>query len=236
MNGVDALAPLPPADRTVAVTRALASFIAASDLRPGDRLPTERALMRSLAVGRSTVREVMRQFQARGILESRKGSGTFLLRPLSADAIHVPLTIDAGALRDRLLQTLAVRRGLEVEASAVAATRAEAADLAVVAAKLDAMEAVHLEKGTAGREDLAFHLSIYDATHNPLFRQLLEGIREAFEGFFDKPFDRPDFARRSFPFHRELFDAIRRHDSARARDRTYAILAIVEEDIEAMSA
>ena len=117
-----------------------------------------------------------------------------------------------------------------------AARRAGPADLAVLEQKLDAMEAVHLDKGTAGREDLAFHLSIYDATHNPLFRQLLEQIREAFESFFDKPFDRPDFARRSFPFHRELFDAIRRRDPAGARDRTYAILAIVEEDIEAMSA
>ena len=35
------------------------------------------------------------------------------------------------------------------------------------------MERVHLAKGTSGREDLAFHLAIYDATHNPLFRQLL---------------------------------------------------------------
>ena len=235
LNRTGSLAPLPAADRTAAVTRAVARFIDESRLQPGDRLPTERSLMASLAVGRSTVREVMRQFQARGIVESRKGSGTFLLRPFSADAVHVPLTIDAATLRDRLLQTLAVRRGLEVEASAVAALRAEAADVAAMEARLDAMEAVHLEKGTAGREDLAFHLSIYDATHNPLFRQLLEGIREAFEGFFAKPFDRPDFARRSFPFHRELFDAIRRGDAARARDRTYAILAIVEEDIRSMA-
>ncbi|MGI4764225.1 MAG: FadR/GntR family transcriptional regulator [Janthinobacterium lividum] len=235
MSGFGSLAPLPAADRTAAVTRALARFIEDSRLQPGDRLPTERSLMASLAVGRSTVREVMRQFQARGIVESRKGSGSFLLRPFSADAVHVPLTIDATTLRDRLLQTLAVRRGLEVEASAVAALRAEAEDVAAMDDKLVAMEAVHLEKGTAGREDLAFHLSIYDATHNPLFRQLLEGIREAFEGFFAEPFDRPDFARRSFPFHRELFDAIRRGDAAQARDRTYAILAIVEEDIGTMA-
>ena len=235
MKVTDGLAPLPSADRAAAVTRALARFIAGADLKPGDRLPTERSLMQSLAVGRSTVREVMRQFQARGVVESRKGSGTFLLRALSTDTIHVPLTIDAGALRDRLLQTLAVRRGLEVEASAVAALRAEPADIATMEARLAAMEAVHLEKGTAGREDLAFHLSIYDATHNPLFRQLLEGIREAFEGFFAKPFDRPDFALRSFPFHRELFEAIRRRDADGARDRTYAILDIVEEDIGTMA-
>ena len=75
-----ALKPLPSADRAEGVMSALASYIARSRLKPGDRLPAERALMEGLAVGRSTVREVIRQLQALGIVESRRGSGTYLLR------------------------------------------------------------------------------------------------------------------------------------------------------------
>ncbi|MDQ0467159.1 FadR/GntR family transcriptional regulator [Labrys wisconsinensis] len=232
---IDGLSPLPPADRVESVLRAMAGFIAQSKLGAGDRLPTERQLTEALAVGRSTVREAISQLQVMGVVESRKGSGTYLLRPFSADAIHMPLVIDAAHLRDRLLQTLEVRRGIEMEASAVAALRRTPADLVVIEEKLDQMERVHIAKGTSGREDLAYHLSIYDATHNPLFRQLLEQIREAFESFFDEPFDRPDFARRSFPFHRELFDAIRDQDAPKARAKTLAILDIVEEDIKDMS-
>jgi GntR family transcriptional repressor for pyruvate dehydrogenase complex len=215
--------------------RAIAGFIASSGIQPGERLPTERQLMETLAVGRSTVREVIGKLQALGVLESRKGSGTYLLRATSADAIHMPLVIDTALLRDRLLQTLDVRRGLEGEASALAALRATPEDIAIMEAKLDAMEAVHHEKGTSGPEDLAFHLAIYDASHNPLFGQLLEQMREAFESFFEKPFDRPDFARRSFPFHRDLFDAIARREPETARQKTLAILQIVEEDIKDMS-
>ncbi|WP_454813695.1 FadR/GntR family transcriptional regulator [Labrys neptuniae] len=215
--------------------RAIGHFIATSGIRPGERLPTERQLMQTLAVGRSTVREVIRKLQALGVVESRKGSGTYLKRAFSADAIHMPLVIDATLLRDRLLQTLEVRRGLETEVSALAALRATPEDLAVIETKLDIMEGVHLEKGTSGPEDLAFHLAIYDASHNPLFGQLLERMREAFESFFDEPFDRPDFARRSFRFHRELFDAIVRRDPETARLKTLAILEIVEEDIKDMS-
>ncbi|WP_413988036.1 FadR/GntR family transcriptional regulator [Labrys okinawensis] len=229
------LAPLPSADRADDVMRAIGGFIASSGLQPGDQLPTERQLMQALAVGRSTVREVIRKLQALGVVESRKGSGTYLLRGMSADTIHVPLVIDAALLRDRLLQTLDVRRGLEGEASALAALRATPEDIAIIEAKLNAMEAVHLVKGTSGREDLAFHLAIYDATHNPLFGQLLEQMREAFESFFEEPFDRPDFARRSFPFHRELFNAIACHDPDTARQKTLSILEIVEEDIKDMS-
>ncbi|APG85493.1 HTH-type transcriptional regulator LutR [Sinorhizobium americanum CCGM7] len=229
------LLPLPPVDRVQQVISALADYVQRSGLKPGDRLPAERELMAALAVGRSTIREVISHFQALGVVEARKGSGTYLLRAISGATIHMPLTLDTQHLRDALLQTLEVRRGIEVEAGMVAARRRTDADLINIETKLDAMERVHLAKGTSGPEDLAFHLAIYDATHNPLFRQLLEQMREAFERFWEKPFDRPDFARRSFPCHRTLFDAIASQNPNAAREETLKILAIVEEDIKEMS-
>ena len=234
-NARAALLPLPPADRARQVTAALADYIDRASLGAGDRLPTERELTVALGVGRSTIREAIRHFQALGVVEARKGSGTYLLRPISAASVHMPLTFETGELRDVLLQTLEVRRGIEVEANMAAARRRTATDLEVIEEKLDVMERVQIAKGTSGPEDLAFHLAIYDATHNPLFKQILEQMRGAFERFWEKPFDRPDFARRSFPFHRTLFDAIVAGDPEAARAETLKILAVVEEDIKEMS-
>jgi GntR family transcriptional regulator, transcriptional repressor for pyruvate dehydrogenase complex len=229
------IAPLPPIDRVAQVTSALSDYIDRASLKTGDRLPAERELMAALAVGRSTIREVIRHFQALGVMETRKGSGTYLLKPVTTATIHMPLSLETVNLRDILLQTLEVRRGIEVEASMVAARRRSSSDGVIIEQKLNEMERVHLEKGTSGRQDLEFHLAIYDATHNPLFRQLLEQMREAFEQFWDQPFDRPDFARRSFPFHRTLFNAIAAQDTEAARRETLKILDIVEEDIKEMS-
>lgn len=229
------IAPLPPMDRARQVTESLARYIDQARLAAGDRLPAERELMAALGVGRSTIREVIRHFQALGVMETRKGSGTYLLKPITSATIHMPLSVETASVRDALLQTLEVRRGIECEACMVAARRRTADDIANMEAKLDEMERVHLLKGTAGEEDLAFHLAIYDATHNPLFRQLLEQMREAFERFWEKPFDRPDFARRSFPFHRTLFNAIVAQDTEAARRETLKILDVVEEDIKEMS-
>lgn len=225
------------ADRTSAVTEALSAFIAKSKFSPGDRLPTEREMMTALGVGRSTVREAIRQFQARGLVESRQGSGTYLVRAISQEAIHVPLIMDPGTsvIRDQLLLTLQVRRGLEGEASAVAARNATASDILVIERALRVMERSHLANGTAGEEDRLFHLAIYDATHNPLFRQVLEQMQDAFDRFFAMPFDRSDFASRSFEYHRELFEAIRSKDVRLARSKTMQILDVVEEDIKEMS-
>jgi len=229
------IAPLPPIDRARQVTEALASYIDRARLKAGDRLPAERELMAALVVGRSTIREAIRHFQALGVIESRKGSGTYLLKPITTATVHMPLSFDAAHLRDILLQTLEVRRGLECEANMVAAKRRTAEDLVVIEEKLNDMERVHIAKGTSGPEDLAFHLAIYDATHNPLFKQLLEQMRDAFERFWEEPFDRQDFARRSFPFHRTLFNAIAAQDPETARIETLKILDVVEEDIKEMS-
>jgi GntR family transcriptional repressor for pyruvate dehydrogenase complex len=230
-----AILPLPAVDRARQVTAALVSYVQEANLKAGDRLPAERELMAALAVGRSTIREAIRHFQALGVIETRKGSGTYLLKPVTSATIHMPLSFDPVHLRDALLQTLEVRRGIEVEAGMVAARKRTAEDLVIIEAKLDEMERVHILKGTSGPEDLAFHLAVYDATHNPLFRQLLEQMREAFERFWAHPFDRLDFARRSFPFHRTLFNAIVAQDPDAARQETLNILEIVEEDIKDMS-
>jgi GntR family transcriptional repressor for pyruvate dehydrogenase complex len=230
-----AIMPLPAVDRARQVTAALVSYVQEANLKAGDRLPAERELMAALAVGRSTIREAIRHFQALGVIETRKGSGTYLLKPVTSATIHMPLSFDPVHLRDALLQTLEVRRGIEVEAGMVAARKRTAEDLVIIEAKLDEMERVHILKGTSGPEDLAFHLAVYDATHNPLFRQLLEQMREAFERFWAHPFDRLDFARRSFPFHRTLFNAIVAQDPDAARQETLNILEIVEEDIKDMS-
>jgi GntR family transcriptional repressor for pyruvate dehydrogenase complex len=101
--------PIPPSDRVRQVEAALSDYVERAGLKAGDRLPAERELMAALGVGRSTIREVIRKFQALGVIDSRKGSGNYLLKPISAATVHMPISIDAESLRDALLMTLEVR-------------------------------------------------------------------------------------------------------------------------------
>ena len=68
-------------------------------------------------------------------------------------------------------------------------------------------------------------------TDNPLFVQILDSLRVVFDSFFTNPLEQPGFAARSFPFHRQLYEAIRDRDPARARALVDAILDVVEEDL-----
>ena len=79
-NGGDrpVIRPLPAIDRARQVTDALADYVEEASLKAGDRLPAERELMAALAVGRSTIREAIRQLAGRGIMQTRQGSGVFV--------------------------------------------------------------------------------------------------------------------------------------------------------------
>lgn len=231
MPGAASLRPIRTQSLDSAVLDRLTEFIAAAGYEAGARLPAERELAERLQVGRSTIREALKRWEALGVVEMRKGSGTYLRASVDPDAIHLPLTIQRQ--RDSLLRTLDIRRALEAEAAALVATKGSDAAIAEIEAKLERMEAVHRKYGSAPQEDWEFHLSIYNATGNPLFGQIVATLYEAFHDFFSYPFGRQDFAGRSFHLHREMFEAIKARDPETAREKTLAILEIVEEDVRA---
>lgn len=83
-------------------TEALADLLAHSE--PGTALPSEPALAEQFGVSRATLREAMRGFEDRGLIERRQGVGTYVR----------PKVIDAGLEELVSIETLASQIGLEV--------------------------------------------------------------------------------------------------------------------------
>ena len=196
---------LPPVGRAPQVAEALSRYIDEANLDLGDRLPAERELMATLGIGRSSVREAVSQLQAHGVLEAHIGSGTYIRKPVSARTVHLPLSIEARDLADGLLLTLEVRRGVDVEASTAAARRRTPDDIAGMSEALDSMERVHPERRhVRPRRPRLLPDDLRSDRQSPV----PPGARAApghFERFSDQPFDRPDFAGRSFPFTASSF-------------------------------
>ncbi|MBT2706350.1 FadR family transcriptional regulator [Pseudomonas sp. ISL-84] len=62
----------------IEIVKQLRSMIEHDGLKPGDRLPSERELSERLGVGRSSVREALRALELLGLIETRRGEGTFI--------------------------------------------------------------------------------------------------------------------------------------------------------------
>jgi DNA-binding FadR family transcriptional regulator len=99
------------------------------DLKPGDRLPSERKLQEELGVSRVALREGLAQLNALGVLGSSQGRATVVAAEVdvrSLGDVFLPLAAsDEARYEQDLLDT---RRLLEVQGAALAANRASTAD------------------------------------------------------------------------------------------------------------
>lgn len=67
--------------RYLNIVSEMRDMIREQNIRPGDRIPSERELAEKLAVGRSTIREALRSLELLGLIKTRRGEGTFLADP-----------------------------------------------------------------------------------------------------------------------------------------------------------
>ncbi|HXF60666.1 MAG TPA: FadR/GntR family transcriptional regulator [Caldilineaceae bacterium] len=95
------------------VKEAIRTYILDNNLQAGDPLPAESELARQLGVSRSSVREAVKALESLGVLETRRGSGIFVLdfsfEPL-LNNLHYGLLFNL----DELADLLEVRRVLEL--------------------------------------------------------------------------------------------------------------------------
>ncbi|MFF7968067.1 FadR/GntR family transcriptional regulator [Streptomyces sp. NPDC007903] len=162
-----------PAPRRVSALEAvlghLRGAIERGEYAIGDKLPSEAELCRTLEVSRPVVREALRALHTMGLTVSRTGKGTFVV----ADAVEDPTFGDYAAS-----DLLEVRRHVEVPVAGYAARRRTPEDLDRLTLLLDRMER---ETDTAAwvAMDTLFHLAVAEAARNPVFRKVIEEIRDA---------------------------------------------------------
>lgn len=132
-------------------------------LAPGEQLPSERELAQRLALSRSTVREALRVLQEAGYLEARRGrgGGTFVAERLPTKPERSPEDVIREFGDDDLAALLRYRRVLELGAAELAAERATAQQVDVLAGLIDEMMAFADNDYRAYRAlDARFHLEI----------------------------------------------------------------------------
>jgi GntR family transcriptional regulator len=70
-------------------------------LEPGDRLPTAREVVEATAINPNTVLKAYRELEREGLVEARRGLGTFITRTLGGQAADTPLRAELADWVDR---------------------------------------------------------------------------------------------------------------------------------------
>lgn len=163
--------------RVTEIVTALRTRIDSGQLRPGDKLPTEPQLSAEFGVSRTVIREAVAALRGDGLLQSRQGSGVFVLAP-SLTKRGMLTEVDRGKLSS-VLSLLELRIAIETEAAALAAQRCSPDQEEAMMAALANLRTEMQAGRNAVEADFAFHKSIAAASGNPRFIDMLTMFGEA---------------------------------------------------------
>jgi GntR family transcriptional repressor for pyruvate dehydrogenase complex len=154
------------------------AMIAANQLRPGDQLPSERDLAKSVGVNRGTVREAIRLLEQRGLIELRTGSGAYVTAvPASNVTDSIERYFAFGTCSHEDLVKL--REILDPEIAALAAERATAAEIESLRQLIERIEVSFFSDTTQyAIDDAQFHMTLAEASHNDLIIAIMNGLHK----------------------------------------------------------
>lgn len=154
------------------VVAGLKDKIFAGDLPAGEKLPSEAELIEEFGVSRTVVREAVTRLRAEGLVETFQGRGSYVLALPRSTAFTVG-PVEIRTQRD-VLDVVDLRLGIESEAAALAAARADASGRDSVRAALADFESAAPED--AVEADFRFHRAVAAASGNRFFLDLLDSL------------------------------------------------------------
>ncbi len=156
------------------LARSLERSIVTGELAPGQKLPSERTLVADHGVGRSSIREAIRELAERGLVDIVPGRGTYVSRPSVAD---VASGVQRWAQRRGVTphEVIDARHLIETEAAISAASIELGVNEGTIRALLDKLEK-EVDPVVAAHLDMGFHQCFARASGNPMLELLLASL------------------------------------------------------------
>ncbi len=143
----------------------LRDMIYRGELRAGEKLMSEREMAQTLNVGRPTVREAIQKLTEQGLIESRRGVGTYVLGEDTRKS-KKPLLQLLNGQDFTIVDLLEVRMALESNSAALAARRATEQDIRIIEQSLNRLLEAKDSYVRDLDNELSFHMNIAYATKN----------------------------------------------------------------------
>ena len=182
----------------------LTDLLLSDQLRPGDRIPSERALSKQFGVSRSVSREALKVLNVLGMIDIIPGRGTFIASG-SSDFFITPISWAIYLTEKNTDDVFFVRRSLEESTIQVACSNATPEDIEGLKSILRKTR-IALENedyGSFSELDIEFHMSLVTCSQNDVAVSLLTVLRKLSRSISQKGMENK----------RQLEDICREHES-----------------------
>lgn len=153
------------------------SHINEGDWAPSDKIPSENELCATLGVSRSSVRSAIYALSNAGLLESRRGSGTYVCRNEPFEEMEIYDDKLSGSDRLSLYE---FRRMIEATSAELAAQRATAQQVDEIKKSIVLMESA-LTDDERAYQDIRFHYLISKSTGNHYITSCFDFFMKSYE-------------------------------------------------------
>jgi GntR family transcriptional repressor for pyruvate dehydrogenase complex len=223
------------------IVEQLERMILEGTLKPGGRLPAERALAEQFGVSRPSLREAIQKLTAKGLLISRQGGGNYVVESLGS-TFSDPLLHLLESSPDAQRDLLEFRHTLEASCAYYAAIRATDVDRERLRQAFDTLQDCYsrsseVSRAEEGAADASFHLAIAEASHNAVLLHTIRGLFDLLKrnvvtnigGMYKQRTETRDML---ISQHRELYLAIIEGRGDDAREVSSRHLLYVQEVLE----
>ncbi len=197
------------------VVEQIKSMIVQGIYKKGDLLPSEKELMQLTGVSRITVREALKKLSELGIIDTRKGKGSFVI--VDQDKLMTNANDQEKQLEYQKFFVASSKARLVLEAGIAkeAAKNANQDDIDLIEKTL------HLKHGKQSVELPDFHFAITKATHNPILIDIMDSIlkKEAELEIKNQPLfklippeNQKSTASELAKQHKKIYEAIKNHN------------------------
>ncbi|MDX5595531.1 FadR/GntR family transcriptional regulator [Pseudovibrio sp. SPO723] len=201
------------------------SSIESGEFPQGLKLPTEHALCERFGVSRPVIRAVMDRLRQEGVIETVRGSGSFVIdgvEPAPAKQEGSMVAYQVSDIGD-IMECQETRLVFEAEMAALAAERWNEGDMKRMETALNEIIKEHNRGGDIVNADYLFHRSIIQAAKNAYALLVFDSMKEQIllgmsmsRGIYNVL---PEYAtRHGLQEHVDMLDAIRDRDPGEARN------------------
>lgn len=193
------------------IVEQILALIASGDLKPGQRLPSERELCKNFNAGRSSLREALRCLSIVGVLNAKVGEGTSVAingGKFLGKFVEWRIITEKHDIED----LMEARIALEAVTAANAALRARDEQLTKLLQVLSKMKDALGNPNRFADLDLEFHITVATISNNFLICDLVAMIRGQLEKTLQKVLRLPNAMPLTLKEHTAICNAIRRKD------------------------
>jgi len=189
-------------------------------LKPGDKLPSERVLAEMFSVSRATVREALRALQYMEIIEVRQNDGAYLVNNVNLLYDHFKTSYLMKQFT--FLELLEARKYLEVDIVTLAAERASPEQLQNLREIYERENRASDQREDFQEADVAFHMALAEACENSFFIRMIQPVRQLLRESNIEQYRKPSQIQVTLKHHGQILKALE------ARDPVKAALAMKE--------